>query len=463
VPNPFRVAGLILAGCVFLSFSACSSSSSAASGAAAGGGGRGGRGGGAGAVVPVVVGRVVQKDVPVDLTSIGNVEAFSVIGVRSQVTGALTEVTFQEGDVVKKGDVLFRIEPRAYQAALDQAAANLARDEALQSQAEAQLARDLATSSYTRTQTDRTLQLVERGIASKDEGEQAQSARQAAEATVTADRASIASAKAQLVAQQATVDSAKLQLEYTVIRSPIDGQTGDLGIKAGNLVTANSTVLVTITQVDPIYVTFTLPAVHLPAIKTHMATDKLAVSATPQSAGADPVNGSLSFVDNAIDPATDTIKLKATFANPQRALWPGQFARVSLRLTTLSNATVVPSQAIQTGQDGQFVFVVKGDSTVEQRPVTTGQAAGDDVVVANGLTPGESIVTEGQLRLEPGTRVTRADPRTGEAAPGGQGRGGRGGRGQGGAPGGGQGQGQGQGQGRSGGRTGGTPPGGRMP
>ena len=240
-----------------------------------------------------------------------------------------------------------------------------------------------------------------------------------------------------------------MTLEYSTIKSPIDGRTGDLAQKAGNLVNANSTELVSITQLDPIYVTFTMAAVNLPQIKEHMAGGKLAVTATPQTSGGHPTDGSLTFVDNAVDPATDTIKLKGTFANADHALWPGQFARVSLRLTTLQNATVVPSQAVQTGQDGQFVFVVKEDQTVEQRPVTIGQASADDIVIATGLSPGETVVTEGQLRLEPGTRVTRADPTSGEAAPG---NGGRGGRGRGGSGQGGSGQG-----GRSGNGTTPTP------
>jgi multidrug efflux system membrane fusion protein len=424
-----------------VSLAGCSGSSTAAPANGAGGGRGGGRGGGAGAIVPVVLGKVSTKDVPVDISSIGNVEAFSTISVRAQITGVLTAVKFAEGDYVKKGAVLFEIDPRPYQAAVDQAAANLARDVALQAQADAQLAKDMASADYSRAQSERNAELVKRGIISKDQGDQSAAAATAADAVVNADRANIASAKAQLVSQQAAVDSAKLQLDYTVIRSPIDGRTGDLTLKAGNLVSANSTELVTITQLDPIYVTFAMPAVHLPEIKAHMVANKLPVSATPQTSGSQPISGSLTFVDNTVDPATDTIKLKATFGNTEHSLWPGQFARVSLRLTTISNATVVPAEAVQTGQDGQFVFVMKSDSTVEQRPVTTGQSVDEATVITKGLTPGETVVTEGQLRLEPGTRVTRADPKTGEAPanPGNGGRG-RGGRGQGGTGQGGNGQ-----------------------
>jgi multidrug efflux system membrane fusion protein len=380
--------------------------------------------------VPVVLGKVTQRDVPVSIESIGNVEAFSTVAVRAQVTGILTAVNFREGDFVRKDSVLFKIDPRPYQAAVDQAKANQARDGALELQAEAQLARDVASAAYARATAERNDELMKRGIISKDTADQTSSAAAAADAGVNADRAAIASAKAQLVSTEAAVESAKVQLEYCVIQSPIDGRTGDLSLKAGNLVTAESTELVTITELDPIFVTFSMPAIHLPEIKEYLAEGKLQVSATPQTTGAKPVNGSLTFIDNSVDPSTDTIKLKATFGNADRLLWPGQFARVSLRLTTLTHATVVPSEAVQTGQDGQFVFVLKPDSTVDLRTVTTGASIDQDTVINTGLTPGETVVTEGQLRLEPGTRVTRADPQTGEASPGGNR--GRGGRGQGG-------------------------------
>jgi multidrug efflux system membrane fusion protein len=411
----------------------------ASSAASTGTGGRSGRGaaGGGGAAVPVVVGRTVQKDVPVDLASIGNVEAFSTISVRAQITGTLNAVRFNEGDFVKAGDLLFTIDPRPYEAAVHQAEANLARDQALLTQAEATLARDVANQQYSAAEALRLSALNERGLLPKDQAEQGTSAAAAGQALVTADKAAIEGARAQLVAQQDAVESARLQLGYTAIKSPIAGRTGNLMAKAGNLVTANTTELITITEVAPIYVTFAMPAVHLDEIKRQASGASLAVTATPQSAGGHPASGALTFIDNAVDPATDTIKLKATFPNTDRALWPGQFARVSLRVATLEKATVVPSEAVQTGQDGQFVFLVKSDQTVEQRPVTTGQTADQDVVIKSGLNPGDVVVTEGQLRLEPGTRIQRADPRTGEA--GASGRGGRsGGRGDGKGRGGGQ-------------------------
>lgn len=407
-----------------LGTAACGSTSAAT----ANGGGRGGRGG-AGGPVPVVVGRASQRDVPVELTSIGNVEAFSTISVRSQVTGTLTAVRFKEGDDVKEGDVLFTIDPRPYKAALDEAAATSTKDQAMLDQANAQLARDIATDQYNTTEAQRLTSLNERGLLPRDQTEQGKATASASTALVNADKAAVEGARATLIAQQAAVDSAKLQLEFTTIKSPINGRTGNLTVKAGNLVTADTTELITITQITPVYVTFSLPAVHLDEVKHHQADGAIEVSATPQTTGGQTATGKLTFVDNAVDPSTDTIKMKATFPNTDRSLWPGQFARVNIRVATLPQATVVPSEAVQNGQDGQFVFLVKRDSTVEQRPVTTGQSVDDDIVVTNGLKPGDVVVTEGQLRLEPGSLIQRADPKTGEVGPN-SGRSGRGGRGR---------------------------------
>ena len=370
-PLRFRSLIIIAAGASALASAACGGNTSAAG--PGGGGGRGRGRGGDGGAAPVVTAKVVTKDVPVDLAAIGNVEAYASISVRSQVTGLLTELSFHEGDLVKQGQVLFSLDRRPFEAALASADANLVRDRALLAQAEAQLARDAANAEYQQLSAERQQQLSQRGIISKDQAEQIRSQADATASVVKADRASIDSARAQLLAQQAAVDSARVSLGYTTIKSPIDGQTGNLGVKVGSLVTANQTELTTIARVQPVLVTFTVPAIHLGTIKAHMAMGKLPVTATPQDTAAQPAPGVLSFIDNAVDMTTDTIKLKATFDNPDRRLWPGQFARVSLRLTTLDNATVVPSQAVQTGQDGQYVFVVKPDSTVEQRTIVPGQ------------------------------------------------------------------------------------------
>jgi len=422
---------LVLSLAAGLATAACGSNTSAAA-PGGGGGGRGGRGRGAdGGVAPVVTAKVAQKDVPVDIASIGNVEAYTTISVRSQVTGQLELAFFHEGDFVKKGEKLFQIDRRPFEAAVQMAEANVVRDKALMAQAEAQLARDAANAEYQQLAAERQAQLQTRCIISKDMAEQARAQADATAALVKADKANVESARAQLAAGDAAVETARVQLSYTSISSPIDGRTGNLTVKVGNLVTANNAELMTIAQVQPVLVTFTVPAVHLTTIKKHMSDNQLQVTAVAQEAEATPSVGHLTFVDNAVDMTTDTIKLKATFQNPDRQMWPGQFARVTLRLATIAGATVVPTQAVQTGQDGQYVFVVKPDQTVEQRPVTPGQHVDQDTVIEKGLKPGDVVVTEGQLRLENGSKVT-TDLNNVPTGGGGRGRGGRGGQGGGG-------------------------------
>ncbi len=412
-----------------LGIAALISQGCAGKGGAAGPGQRRGEG-----AMPVTVATVSQRDVPIDIEVIGNVEAYSTVTVKAQVGGQLVEVHFNEGDYVRKGDLLFEIDRRPLESTLNQAQANLARDEALVGQSEANLARDLAQQEYIHSQAERFAELFKAGISSKDQTEQIRANANAISQAVNADRAAIQSARAQIVAARAAVENAKLQLGYTTIRCPLDGRTGNLTVKRGNILVANATDLMTINQVQPVYVTFAVPESRLPEIKRYMAQGKIAVTAMMQDADAGKETGLLTFVDNAVDLTTGSIKLKATFPNPDRKLWPGQFVRVVLRLTTQPNGIVVPNQAVQTGQDGQYVYVVKSDKTVEMRTVVTGTRVDQDLVINKGLQAGEIVVTEGQLRLGPGSRVQVGEGRGGRPGGGGPG-GGGGGRPEGGQPG----------------------------
>jgi multidrug efflux system membrane fusion protein len=236
---------------------------------------------------------------------------------------------------------------------------------------------------------------------------------------VQADRAAIESAKAAILADRAAIDNLKVQISYTSIRARIDGRTGNVMVKQGNIVNANTVDLVTIHQLQPIYVTFAVPEARLPEIEKYMGQGKLAVKAAPENAPDQQETGVLTFVDNTVDPSTGTIKLKGTFSNENRRLWPGRFVRVTLGLTMQQAALVVPAEAIQTGQDGSYVYVVKQDQTVEARPVTAGIRFGQDQVVSKGISEGETVVTVGQLRLVPGSRVAIE---TGKSASSAQGR-----------------------------------------
>lgn len=415
---------LIVVGVAAAFFAGCSTGQVAATGGGPGGG-RGGKKGGAGDV-PVTVAMVTQKTVPVEIQVIGNVEAYSTISVKAQVGGELTNVYFHEGDFVKKGDPLFTIDPRPFEASLNQSVATVAKDEAALGQARANLARDSANLRYQQSQASRYAELFKGGIISKDQSEQLNATADATSQAVAADKAAIESAQAELQGARAAVESARVQLSYTNIPSPIEGRTGNLTIKQGNVVAPNLE-LITITEVEPIYVTFSVPEAQLSDIKRYMAERKLEVRARLQDELSTEETGVLTFVDNSVDTTTGTIKLKGTFPNHDRKLWPGQFVRVTLRLSQRPNAVIVPNQAIQTGQNGTFVYVVKPNRSVEVRYVTASLRVDQDMVVDKGLEPGETVVTEGQLRLAPDSKVVVRDGRGG---PGG-GRGGRGGRGRG--------------------------------
>jgi multidrug efflux system membrane fusion protein len=329
------------------------------------------------APIPVIVSTVTQKTVPVQLRAIGNVEAYSTVTVKSKVGGELVRVHFTEGQDVKKGDLLFTIDPRPYEAALKQAEANLQRD--------------LAKAKSALEDARRFESLIQRQVVSPQQYEKVQSDADALEATVLADRA--------------VLENAKIQLDYCSIRSPIDGRTGSLIVKQGNIVKADDANLVVINQIIPIDVAFSIPEQFLSEIKKYMASGKLQVEGLVPMNEEKPAKGTVTFIDNAVDSNTGTIRLKGTFANRERKLWPGQFINVVLTLTTEPNAIVVPSQAVQTGQEGQYVFVVKQDLTVESRPVVAGRTIDTETVIQKGLHVDEKVVTDGQLRLYSGAKV----------------------------------------------------------
>jgi membrane fusion protein, multidrug efflux system len=334
-------------------------------------------GGGRQPPVPVSIARVTQRAVPVRVQAVGNVEPYATVAVKARVDGQIVDVRFREGQEVRAGSVLFNLDPRPFEAALRQAEANLQRDLAQQAQAQRQEAR--------------YLELLEKNFISKEAYAQYKTGAETAGAAVLASRAAL--------------ENARLQLEYATIRAPIDGYTGRIQIQKGNLVKANdANPLVVLNQVHPIYVSFAVPEQSLPAVQKHLAEGPLQVEATPPDAGK-PAVGKLVFIDNAIDATTGTIRLKAVFENGENALWPGQFVTVQLRLYEDKNALTVPSRAVQTGPNGQYVFLVKGDMSVDLRPVTVQRTEGDLAVIASGLSKGEQVVTQGQLRLTPGAKV----------------------------------------------------------
>lgn len=328
--------------------------------------------------VPVTIGAVVQKAMPVQISVIGNVEASSTVGIRAQVGGTLTGVHFTEGQDVRKGDLLFTIDPRPYEAALRQAEANVARSNAQFENA--------------RAEERRYAELATKGYVSQTQYEQVRTNAAALESTVLADRA--------------LLENAKLNLGYCTIRSLLSGRTGSLMAHEGNLIKANAdTPIVTINQIQPVHVAFALPEKDLPAVKKYMAGGTLRVEAYSSKDDRNPAQGQLTFIENTVDMATGTIKLKGSFENRDRKLWPGQFVNVVITLTTQHNAVVVPTQAVQTGQTGPFVFIVKDDLSAEVRSVAVNRTSGEETVIESGLTPGERVVTDGQLRLMPGAKV----------------------------------------------------------
>lgn len=326
--------------------------------------------------VPVKVAQALPKDVPLQIKAIGNIEAYTSVAIKSQVSGQISRVHFKEGSDVQKGELLISIDPEPFQATL--------------SQCEAARAKDQAQAKFAGDQAKRYEGLLKDGIVTYDQYDQLRANAESLAAAVASDRAAI--------------KNARMQLGYCSIRSPISGRTGTISLQPGNLVKANDLPIVTINQLSPIYVTFNLPEKRLAEVKRAMAAGQLKIETViPNEPGSTEV-GTISFLDNAVNPATGTIKLKGVFANTSRKLWPGQFTDVVITLGSRRNAVVIPTNAIQTSQQGEFVYVVKPDNTVEMRQVTS-TAAGEETVIEKGLASGETVVVDGQLRLTPGATV----------------------------------------------------------
>lgn len=362
------------------------------------------------APVPVSVGHATQESVPFELRVVGNVEASATVQVKSQVAGQLLRVLFTEGQNVTKGDLLFEVDSRPYEEALKQAEAALVRDQAQIRQAEALLARDQAQAKNADADAVRYEELAKAGVISKSQHDQVRTTAEVSRASARAGQAAIESAKAAVQSDAAAVARAKLDIGYCRIQAPIAGRTGNLLVNAGNLVRADGDPLVIIHRVSPIFVNFSIPEQHLPALRRLSARRKLAVRISLQDDPSKTALGQLSVIDNTVDMTTGTIRLKAVMPNTDRFLWPGQFVNVVLTLDTIQNATVVPAEAVQNGQEGQFVYVVKADKTVEPRVVTAGRSFERKVIIEKGVAAGETVVVDGQLRLFPGAPIKLVDP-----------------------------------------------------
>jgi multidrug efflux system membrane fusion protein len=363
---------------VSVAASGCAAEDTAAS-AGGGASGRGGGRGGSGGAVPVTVAPVITKPMPIEISVIGTAEAFSNVAIRSQITGQLEKVNFTEGDDVQQGQVLFTLDRRPLELALREAQANLERDS--------------ARAENAALMTKRYEDLAKRGIAPREQLDTSRADMAALNATVSADKAA--------------VENATVQLDYATIKAPISGRTGALMVHEGNLVRANDqTPLVTINQIMPMSVSFAVPEARLSELKRYLSGGSLTVKATPPNDEGPAAVGKIAFVDNAVDENTGTIRVKGTFPNTDRRLWPGQFVNVVVTLTTDPKAIVVPSVAVQNGQQGPYVFVVKQDQTVEMRPVTVDRVSSLETVLASGVQPGDTVVTDGHLRLVPGSHIS---------------------------------------------------------
>ena len=356
--------------------------------------------------VPVSIAEAKEESVPIQVRTVGNVEPFSSVGIKAQVGGQLLSVKFAEGATVTEGDLLFEIDSRPFREALRQAEAVVRKDEAELRVAEANLGRDQARLKNAEAESRRFEQLSREGISTRMQEDEVRTAAEVAAQSVRADEAALESIRASLESGRSAVEQAKLNLGYTQIRAPISGRVGSLLLHAGNIVQANGEQpLVVINQIAPIYVTFGVPERYLGEISSRQSSrQKLSIEVKTEGA-VNPVRGTLAVIDNTVDSTTGTIRLKGNFENRDRKLWPGQFVNVVLTLET-RRATVIPAEAIQSGQQGPFVYVVKPDQTVEPRPVVLGQTVDSRAIVESGVMAGESVVTDGQSRLYPGAKIT---------------------------------------------------------
>jgi membrane fusion protein, multidrug efflux system len=358
--------------------------------------------------VAVRVVPVVTKDIPLDISSIGNVEAIATVDVKSRIAGQVAQVNFQEGQDVQAGQLLFEIDREPWLRQIAELEANIARDAAQEKQAVATVAKDEAQLKSDQAKADRALKLAKEGIFSKEQTETLVSAADSTTASMEADRAAVESARAAKRADEAKLAETKLQLDYTRITAPISGRAGAIAVKQGNLVKDNDTTLVTLLQTSPIYVSFSVPEQLLPEVRRYDARQPLTVEAIVADNSS--VAGKLQFIDSAVDTTTGTIKMKATFDNQARKLWPGQFVNVRARLSMEMDRVVVPARTVQSGPQGKYVWVINGDDTVAMRPVQVLRnyivsGAPDEAVIGGGLKPGETVISEGQLLLMPGAKV----------------------------------------------------------
>ena len=368
---------------------------------------------------PVSVTVAVTQDVPTYLDAIGKTVAREVVSIQPQVSGRIIKIHFTDGADVKKGDMLFTIDPRPFEANLRQAEANVSRDNALKKQAEANLAREIAQAKWGETQVNRYRQLVQQGVVPREQFEQLSANQDSLNANVGAARAAVHSADEAIKVDTAAIESAKVQLSYCLIRSPIDGRAGQRLVDVGNVVnpggsnnngsgnsgSGNGNALLVIERLDPIYADFTISQNNLAEVQEQMRVGRLKTEVRLPDTSDDPVIGQLTFLNNAVENTTGTVNLRATIPNSGHRFWPGRFVNIRLVLSTIHQAVLVPATAPQMSAKGSFVYVVKQDSTAEQRPVSLGQRQGDLIVVETGVAPGERVVTNGQLGVTPGGKV----------------------------------------------------------